>query len=101
MSQGGDIVELPHELRLPFVKWVATNQVLDIVFSPVYFVFLVYDMMSICVKLSAKLFLWKDRLGLNDKPLFTSLFLYIGAGTCHVYGKLMLSDYFVSDYFCI
>ncbi|XP_057541314.1 eIF-2-alpha kinase GCN2 isoform X3 [Amaranthus tricolor] len=26
LSQGGDMVELPHELRLPFVKWVAANQ---------------------------------------------------------------------------
>ncbi|KAL2920999.1 eIF-2-alpha kinase GCN2 [Bienertia sinuspersici] len=26
LSQGGDIVELSHELRLPFVKWVAANQ---------------------------------------------------------------------------
>ena len=67
------MVELPHELRLPFVKWVAANQVLDKVFSLVYIVFLAYDMMSICVKLSVKLFLWKDRLGLNDVPLFLFL----------------------------
>jgi len=27
LSQGGDMVELSHELRLPFVKWAAANQV--------------------------------------------------------------------------
>ncbi|CAK9172609.1 unnamed protein product [Ilex paraguariensis] len=27
LTHGGDMIELCHELRLPFVKWVITNQV--------------------------------------------------------------------------
>ncbi|MCI12121.1 putative serine/threonine-kinase GCN2-like protein, partial [Trifolium medium] len=26
LTNGGDILELAHELRLPFVNWIATNQ---------------------------------------------------------------------------
>lgn len=30
LTHGGDMLELLHELRLPFVNWVISNQVLDI-----------------------------------------------------------------------
>lgn len=33
LSQGGDMIELSHELRLPFVKWATANQVFDLEFS--------------------------------------------------------------------
>jgi len=35
LSQGGDMVELSRELRLPFVKWAAANQVFGMEFTAV------------------------------------------------------------------
>ena len=35
LSQGGDMVELSRELRLPFVKWAVANQVFGMEFTAV------------------------------------------------------------------
>lgn len=41
LSQGGDMIQLCHELRLPFVDWVARNQV-KLLFS--FFISLFQDL---------------------------------------------------------